>query len=388
MNPTSDQVTVLFDLTGLDGTVSNFASLTLDPGKALSGFLSGDPFNLPSDGTGTFSFSASAPIAATAFRASSASSSQLQLSYVPIADLDAVVDSAPVTIPEFADGSHWTTQIILVNTTEDPMNGQIRFFKGGEPGVVGHPVEVSLANGSGSVFDYSLPPRSAQRFQTTGVSDSILTGFVQVVPLESTKPPAAYAVLTLAESGITNLDTTVEGQKPGANFTLYVDSSGNFGTGEALSARTAISLANPSDSVVNVTLELRDLQGRPSGFSTQLLLPPKGHTSAFLHELVGLLDMPNPFEGLLRVTATDPGITVTGLRARYNESGRFIATTTGPLKAIAGPVVFPHIVDGSGYATKVILVNAASGQPISGALRLLNETGEPFFVGVVSGNGF
>src|SRR5262249_48068073 len=155
-----------------------------------------------------------------------------------------------------------------------------------------------------------------------------------------------------------------------------------------LSARSAISIANPSDSVVYVTLELRDLQGKPTGLSSQLQLPPLGHTGAFLHELVGFINMPQEFEGILHVTATGPRITMYSLRARYNESGQFIATTTGPLQPVSGPVVFPHVVNGSGYATKIVFLNADSGGSINGALRFQLETGEPLFVGLVPGNGF
>jgi hypothetical protein len=388
VNPNSDAVTINFDYTALDGTVGNFGSVSLDPGKSIAGFVVGDPFNIPSGSAGTFSFSASAPVAAVAFRSSSAASSQLQLSYVPIADLDAPLQTGAMTIPEFTDGASWTTHIILVNPTENDMGGEIRFFAGGEPGVVGHPTEVNLAQGHGSVFEYAIPPRSAIQFQSTGLDDSIHTGYIQVIPFPGMNTPQSSAVLTLAENGIANLDTTVEGQIPAADFNLYVDASGSFETAEALSARTAVSFANPSNTVVNVTMELRDLQGNPSGFSAQLQLPPRGHTSAFLNELVGFLDMPSTFEGILRVTATGEGVAVTGLRGRYNESGRFVATTTGPLKPISGTVVFPHIVNGAGYATKLILVNTTRGQSVTGAVRFMDETGSPLFMGVVPGNGF
>src|SRR5262249_28601437 len=161
---------------------------------------------------------------------------------------------------------------------------------------------------------------------------------------------------------------------PSNDFTLYVEGTGDFSTAEALSERTAISFANPSNSVVTVTMELRDLQGKPTGFTSQLVIPPRGHTGAFLNELVGFIDMPNQFEGILHVTATGPGVTAFSMRGRYNESGSFIATTTGPLKPVTGPIVFPHIVNGSGYATKLVLLNVDPGLGISGAVRFQLET--------------
>src|SRR5262249_7449778 len=151
----------------------------------------------------------------------------------------------------------------------------------------------------------------------------------EALPYPDNKTPAAFAIVSYSQNGTTSLDTTVPGQAPANDFTLYVESSGDFSSSQALSARSAISIANPSDSVVYVTLELRDLQGNRRGLSTQLQIPPRGHTGAFLHEIVGFIDMPQEFEGILHVTATGPGITMYSLRARYNESGQFIATTTG-----------------------------------------------------------
>src|SRR5262249_32789573 len=159
--------------TSPDGTAQNFGSTTLDPGKAVSAFLDQDPFNLPAAATGTFSFSASEPVAASAFRANTATSSQLLLANIPITDIDAPLNNQPITVPEFTDGGGWTTQILLVNPTEEGMGGELRFFKGGEPGVVGHPVAVNLNEGELSVVEYFVAPRSSTIFQTTGLTETL-----------------------------------------------------------------------------------------------------------------------------------------------------------------------------------------------------------------------
>ena len=41
------------------------------------------------------------------------------------------------------------------------------------------------------------------------------------------------------------------------------------------------------------------------------------------------------------------------------------------------PVIFPHLVDGGGYATQFIVISGASGAGASGAIRYVDPSGSP-----------
>jgi hypothetical protein len=91
-----------------------------------------------------------------------------------------------------------------------------------------------------------------------------------------------------------------------------------------------------------------------------------------------------PYQGVLQVTTTSPsGISVVGLRGRYNELGQFLGTTTGPITENAGSaagIIFPHIAEGEGYSTQFILLGGTAGQPSNGTLRVFDQEGQPLNV--------
>ena len=99
-----------------------------------------------------------------------------------------------------------------------------------------------------------------------------------------------------------------------------------------------------------------------------------------------------PFRGVLRVTsASNPlsgprPIAVVGLRVRTNERGEFLITTTSPTDeggaTTTDEMLFPHLVDGRGWTTQVILFSGVAGQSPSGTLRFVSESGEPLDLGL------
>ena len=84
------------------------------------------------------------------------------------------------------------------------------------------------------------------------------------------------------------------------------------------------------------------------------------------------------FQGIVRISTNSPaGISVIGLRGRYNERNDFLITTSPPVNENAPGIdelLFPHIVDGGGYSTQFVLFGAA-GQPTAATIRFLSQTG-------------
>src|SRR6185503_533783 len=85
-------------------------------------------------------------------------------------------------------------------------------------------------------------------------------------------------------------------------------------------------------------------------------LQPYSQTTKFLNQVFST--MPRLFKGVLRISSS-AAISVVGLRGRYNERSDFLITTTPPTDETAlptySPAYFPHLVDGGGYTTQLIL---------------------------------
>ena len=102
----------------------------------------------------------------------------------------------------------------------------------------------------------------------------------------------------------------------------------------------------------------------------------------FLNQIPGFNNLPTPFQGVLRVSTSSPaGISVIGIRGRYNEGFAFIITTTQAVDesrpAPATEQFFPHFADGGGYTTQFILFNGSADQASSGSLRFFTQSGQP-----------
>ena len=101
----------------------------------------------------------------------------------------------------------------------------------------------------------------------------------------------------------------------------------------------------------------------------------------FLGQIQGFAGLPDPFQGVLRVsTSSTAGLSVIGLRGRYNERGEFLITTTAPVDESASPstteMLFPHLAVFGGYSTQFILFSGSTGQSASGTLRFVSQDGQ------------
>src|SRR5206468_1934381 len=99
-------------------------------------------------------------------------------------------------------------------------------------------------------------------------------------------------------------------------------------------------------------------------------VPANGQIVTFLNQIQGLGNLQLPFQGILRIsTNAASGISVAGLRGRYNERGDFLITTTPPIdesSTSSGELLFPHLTDAGGYTTQFILLSGSASQSSSG----------------------
>ena len=135
-------------------------------------------------------------------------------------------------------------------------------------------------------------------------------------------------------------------------------------------------ITDTSGTSTTVILEFADLDGTPVAPAVNLTIPPSGQVASFLDELVTL---PANFSGVLRVTSTS-AVAIVGLRARVNQRGDFMITTTPPSNEFAAAtsedVYFPHIADSGGWATQFVLFSGTAGQTSAGTLSFLDQAGQ------------
>ena len=294
---------------------------------------------------------------------------------LPVAPLVSA-SSDTVYFPHFADGNGWVTQIILVNPTDRTITGTVGFLGPGSGTTAAPPVILTLDDGrTGSSFDYSIAPRSAQRFTTANPPGGAAVGSVRATPDSGNTTPAGLVVFSFASGEKTVSESGVPALPKGSAFRTYVEASGT--PGQAGSIRSGLAITNAAVASNTVTLEVTHLDGSLAVSPTTLALPPSGQIARFIDEIFAL---PDNFSGVLRVTSTGE-VSIVGLRLRVNERGEIKITTTPPANETAASTTeetfFPHIVDSGGWSTQFILFSGTAGQAASGTLSFIDASGQP-----------
>jgi hypothetical protein len=374
-NPNGQPVTVNFQFTDATGADFGQGSTILPANGQIAKFLNEAPFNGGSSLMGTFTFTASQPISVIALRGLTNERSEFLITTLPVADLSIAPGSNPFVFPHYADGAGWTTELLLVNTTDTPMSGTILFCaQAGCPAAV-QPVASNA---------YTLAPRSSVRFQTADTATTVTAGSIRVTPASGSKAPTGVAVFSLRSGGVSVSTAGVPSSGTSNAFRMYAESSGS--PGQIGSIQTGIAIANPGTATASVVFELNTLSGTSTGLTGSLSIPAGGQTALFLNQIPGLETLTTPFQGVLRIsTSSSAGISVVGLRGRYNERGDFLITTTPPTdesRPPSGPQFFPHFADGGGFTTQFILFNGGVDQASSGSLLFFGQSGQPMSLSV------
>jgi hypothetical protein len=374
-NPNSQSATISFMFTTQDGTNFGSGTTTIPANGQIAGFLDQEPYKSGPSVDGTFTFTSNVPVAVVALRGLTNERSEFLLTTLPVSPLSAPTGEV-VYFPDFADGGGWSTQLVLVNPTDEVLTGAIQFWGQGTFSAAAQPTAVTVAGQSNSTFNYTIPARSSRRFQTAGQGPGTLVGSVRVTPAAGNKTPSGLAVFSFKNGGVTVAEAGVPSTRTGQAFRLYAEAR-DAANG---SIQTGIAIANPSASNALLSFELTNMAGQSVGLSGSYTVPANGQVALFLNQIPGFQSLATPFQGVLRVSTTSAGIAVVGLRSRINERQDFLITTTPSIDE-AGPsttaeLVFPHFADGGGYTTQFILMSGTAGQSAAGTLRLYTQTGE------------
>jgi len=373
-NPGDTAVVISFYSTDINGNDFGAGTFTLPAHQQIAKFLNEAPFTNTNAGPvfgtssiqGTFTFKSSSPIGAVALRGLTNERSEFLMTTLPIAQLSAGPNS-PAILPQYAAGGGWTTEIILVNPTSVPISGTLDFQ---------------------SRIPYTIPPRTSRVFTSAGGS-SITTGAVTVIP-STGGAPTTVGIFSFKNSSVTVTSAGVPEVKTSRAFEVLDELLGNFRFAQVGSMGTGIAIANPSNSEITIHVEQYALEGVPTGRLGVFTVPARGHVAMFTHEIPHVSLNPDTFiggGGRIRLwTDSNLGFSVVGLRARYNERGEFLITSTPALADDAplssSPAILPHFVQGGGYTTEFVLLNRTIGAVANGAVRYFSQSGQPVSIPV------
>jgi YD repeat-containing protein len=377
-NPNPQAAILTFFFTDANGTTTGSGNTTIAANGQIAAFLNQTPFNGSSSFTGTFTFTSNVPVSAIALRGLANERADFLLTTLPVADLSLVTTGEMVLFPHFADGGGWTTQLVLVNPSDTPMSGTIQLLGQGSGTTPAQPIEVTIDTVTSSTFSYSVPARSAQRLRTAGTAGTARVGSVRITPAPNTRTPSGLGIFSFKNAGITVAEAGVPALSPSRALRMYAETS----SAAAGSIQTGVAVANPLAAAATVNFELTTLAGVSTGLTSTAIIPANGQISLFLSQLPVFESLPVPFQGVLRISTTAAsGVSVVGLRARVNERGDFLITTTAPVDENSPPssneLLFPHFADGGGYTTQFILFSRSPGQNSAGTLRFFGQSGQP-----------
>lgn len=366
-NPGDLPANIRFNFTDASGRDFGAGTASVPPHGHITGFLNEAPFNSGRGIQGSFSFTSDVGVGVVALRGFTNERGEFLITTLPVTDTTAAPGSGTVSIPHFADGGGWVTQVLLVNPTDTPMTGTVEFAD-----ATGAAVNVKVGTDTGNRFAYSVPRRSSRKFVTSGLSSTTASGSVRIIPTAGESTPIPQVLFSFKPASVTVSEAAAMGNT-GTAFRVFAESSWVFGTPNSI--QTGVAVANTSSLPATVTFDLTRSDGAPAGLApVSLDLPPSGQTAKFLGQIFPRL--PETFQGVLRISS-NANLSVVGLRGRYNERSDFLITTTPPANeaapAPARPVLFSHFADSGGYTTEFILFSGATGQSSTGVLQLFRQ---------------
>ena len=285
------------------------------------------------------------------------------------------MNNNPVLLPQFTDGAGWTTQLVLTNPSDDPINGAVQFFGPGSITQDGAPLSLWVNGILNSTFSYGIAPRSAVRLVTGNVGSILRMGSIRVTP-SSGSAPVAVEMYSFFKNGITVSQASILAASTASAFRMYAETSGPVT--QPLSIQSGVAIANPGQAPVTVNIALTQMDGTTVGQPTTVTIPANGQTAKYVKELFP--SSPDNFSGFITVTASSP-IGVVGLRMRANERGDYLLTPTPPRNdsdtLMDSEIVFPVISSGAGYSVQFVIF----GQSGSGGIYYNSADGTPMAAG-------
>ena len=355
-NPNSEPVTVSLVFRDADGSE---VSDRIERQIASNGSTAWPLDELQASGPGSVELSANAPLALIATRETTNDRNEKIVTATPVAYGPGAGGGGTVALPRYEFGRNTTTEIVVVNPSDDPLIGRLSFFAfSGEPVTLGGASEVPL----------EIPAHGTHVWTTDGSGVSIEQGFAMVEAFSG--HPLASTIVSLTKGRtLISEHTTVGNSTQEAWFP--VDTYPSVVRHGQTNFR--LTLTNATEGTADVRLLVYDEDGNLLNRSYQIL--PAGRQVEFSH-----VDLTNrgKFRGSIRI-ASDIPIAVSADQRTLNVRNEPIVA---PVPSLTRPsrgqtldaVVFPVYADGPNQGTQLFLLNRGDTERVT--FRFHGPTGE------------
>ena len=290
---------------------------------------------------------------------------------LPVVDLDSFTPAedteqrgpASIIFPQVGAGDGLSTQIVLINGSDEMVAGLIRLFD-----THGSSLILRLDGQEGSEFPFVLDPQATSRAELTSLS-SVRAGFA-VVTADTGFLPAGSAIFQFKADQRVISEAGVPATLPTDRVRIFVDMR---------ETRTGLAVATVEDPDALVTFQLKSLDGLPLD-STRERISETGHAH-FIDELFPELEP--DFIGVLEVSG-ESLLAVVALKLTVNQRGDPILTTL-PVADLNHPpqsdiLILPQIAFGLGFSTDVIILQSRAAGSSAGRLSFFQSDGSPLQV--------
>ena len=366
--------TVPVTLTLRDGAGTQVGQQTvmLNSGQHSASFVDELFGSQAADFRGNVTFESASGLGAITLRESRNARGEPLYTTLPVVDLDRTVGTDPVVFPHLAVGGGYRTQVILINRSAEAVTGRVQLV-----GSDGLPLQVDWDGVAASEGNYEIAADGVYRVELTGASD-VQVGYAVVTP-ETGSTPSGSVIFQLW-TGTTLITEAGVGATP--ETTTARISLDNVGR------QTGVAIANRGSTAAEVQFILQDRFATEQKRVTQTI-PAGGHLARMAGELFPAVS--SGFIGLVEVQSSVAVAAVT-LQLTINTLGEVVLTTlsvadlTRPLSA--DTVVFPQVVIGSGFATRLVFVNGPTASNVE--MTFSNSDGTPMNVPIagVTSNQF
>ena len=342
--------TVPVTLTLRDGAGSQVGqqTLMLGPGQHSASFVDELFGAQAADFRGNVTFESASGLGAITLRESRNARGEPLYTTLPVVDLDAAVGTDPVVFPHLAVGGGYRTQVILINRSAAAVTGRIQLA-----GSDGSPLQVDWDGVTSSERNYQIAADGVYRAELTGEA-AVQVGYA-VVTSETGSTPAGSVIFQLWNGTTLITEAGVGATLETTTARISLDNVGR---------QTGVAIANRGPTAAEVQFILQDRFAAQQQQVTRTI-PAGGHVAQLAQELFPAVE--SGFIGLVEIQSSVAVAAVT-LQLTINTLGEVVLTTlpvadlTRPLTATT--VVFPQVVIGSGFATRLVFLNGGTASNI------------------------
>ena len=366
VNPSPQTVTVTLILRDASGTEVDRKDEEFTPGQHRSLFVD-QLFPSSQNFTGSLTFQtqqAEEKVAAVTLRQNTNLQGEAIFATLPVVNLTATASSEAIVFPQVGAGVGLSTQLVLINSSQETISGQIQLFDS-----QGAALELELDGTAGSSFPYQIQPDGTFSGKLTSASVTAV-GYTVITLEEGSQSPTGTAIFQFTSEDSVVSEAGVAAVTPTTSARIFVDRVGT---------QTGVAIASAGNPATTVTFKLFDASGSLLGTSTRDLVAG-GHLSIFADEL--FVEASEGFAGPMEITS-DVAIAPVTLKLTTNSRSQLILTTL-PLADLtrvvtAASLIFPQIgfgdFPGGAFATRLIFINVDLVDGVAGQLNFFQSDG-------------